>query len=91
MTYYSLTVLFALLGAYSITAQVYFIRELLVVFFGNELCLGIIFTGWFAGIGLGATIGGRSSKNTNHIIPVFLISLVIFSLLPFLILWENEN
>jgi spermidine synthase len=86
LTYFALTVLFVLLGAYSIAAQVYFIRELLVIFFGNELCLGIIFAGWFAGIGLGATLGGRSCKKQGLIIPGFLISLVVLCLLPFLII-----
>lgn len=34
------------------------IREFLVIFYGNELCLGLVFGGWFAGIALGAGIGG---------------------------------
>lgn len=86
MTYHLLTALFFFLGAYSIAGQVYFIRELLVIFFGNELCLGIIFAGWFAGIGLGAVMGGRSSKKTDHIMTILLLSLVVFALLPFLLI-----
>ena len=48
LTYsYVLALLFVLQGSYFIAAQVYFVRELLVVFCGNELCFGIIFFCWF--------------------------------------------
>jgi len=42
------------LGLFSVTAQVMFMREMLVVFFGNELCIGTILGCWLAGISLGA-------------------------------------
>ncbi|MBN1556951.1 MAG: hypothetical protein JW951_02255, partial [Lentisphaerae bacterium] len=42
------------LGAFSTAAQVLFMRELLVVFFGNELCIGLILACWLTGIGGGA-------------------------------------
>ncbi|MDD4871134.1 MAG: hypothetical protein PHR77_11300 [Kiritimatiellae bacterium] len=43
-----------LLGAFATLAQVIFLREMLVVFFGNELVIGTILAGWFIGISLGA-------------------------------------
>lgn len=42
------------LGAFSILAQVTFMREMLVVFFGNELSIGTILASWLIGISLGA-------------------------------------
>ncbi len=42
------------LGAFSILAQVTFMREMLAVFLGNELTIGIILACWLAGIGFGA-------------------------------------
>ncbi|MBW2149541.1 MAG: methyltransferase domain-containing protein [Deltaproteobacteria bacterium] len=56
---------FLFLGAFSLTAQVLIIREFLVIFYGNELCLGLVFGGWFAGIALGAGIGGFRLRHSG--------------------------
>jgi len=48
---------FVLLGGYSVIVQAIFLREFLVVFFGNELAIGIIFANWFLGIFLGGWAG----------------------------------
>jgi len=48
---------FVLLGSYSIVVQAIFLREFLVVFFGNELAIGVIFANWFLGIFLGGWAG----------------------------------
>ena len=53
---------FTLLGCYAIVVQVLFIREFMVVFFGSELCLGIIFASWLVGISLGAGAGAKFIK-----------------------------
>jgi hypothetical protein len=42
------------LGVFATIAQVIFMREMLVAFFGNELTIGTILASWFVGIGLGA-------------------------------------
>lgn len=57
---------FLFLGAYSLTAQVLIIREFLVIFYGNELCLGLVFGGWFVGIALGAGIGGACLRDDEE-------------------------
>ena len=59
---------FALIGCYSIVVQVLFIREFMIVFFGSELCLGIIFASWLIGISLGATTGGRLVKRFKKVL-----------------------
>ncbi len=42
------------LGFFAVMAQVVFIRELFVVFLGNELSIGAALACWFTGIGAGA-------------------------------------
>ncbi len=81
MQYVLVTVLFFLFGAESIAAQVYFIRELLVVFFGNEICIGIIFALWFAGIGTGAVFGERLARSRNRT-ALFIGTAALFAVLP---------
>ncbi len=44
------------IGAYSTLAQVLLMREMLVVFFGNELTLAVILAAWLLGIGGGAAL-----------------------------------
>jgi spermidine synthase len=73
---------FLLIGAYTIVVQVIFIREFMVVFFGNELCLGIILACWLIGIAIGAATGGRISKKAGVSYATFSFYLIIISLLP---------
>jgi len=47
------------LGFLATVAQVIFIREFLVVVYGNELCFGAIFAVWFMGVALGAFASAR--------------------------------
>ena len=73
---------FFILGAYSITTQVLLIRELLVIFFGNELCLGIIFTAWLFPIFFGAVLGGKVVNRVSKTLPVFILLQHILIILP---------
>jgi len=43
------------IGIFSVLAQVTFMREMLVVFYGNELSIGTILACWLLGIGAGAS------------------------------------
>jgi spermidine synthase len=75
---------FTLLGCYAVVVQVLFIREFMVVFFGSELCLGIIFSSWLVGISLGAGAGAKFIKRFKRILPIFIIIQVIICIAPFL-------
>ena len=52
-------VLYSTLGFTAIITQTVLIREFLVVFYGNELCLGVMFGGWLWWIAVGAGLGAR--------------------------------
>ena len=41
-------------------------RELLVVFYGNELALGVILANWLLWTALGATLLGRWAMRSSH-------------------------
>lgn len=75
-------VAFFLLGAYSIATQVLLIREFLVIFFGNELCMGIIFAAWLLSIFLGAILAGRIVSHTQRTLVFFIIIQYILIVLP---------
>ena len=74
---------FLLIGCYATAVQVLFLREFMVVFFGNELCLGIILAGWLAGIALGAGCSVRFSDRARDSFPLFMVLNLAFCLAPF--------
>jgi spermidine synthase/uncharacterized protein with FMN-binding domain len=51
--------MFFLLGLASLTGQILLLREILVIFHGTEISLGIFFGSWLLGIGIGASLGAR--------------------------------
>lgn len=79
---FMLYISFFLLGFSATITQVIFIREFLVVFYGNELCLGIILASWLAGISIGALISGKLIESIKNPILPFLLSLIFLSIIP---------
>lgn len=77
--------IFALmLGFISISTQIIMLRELLSVYYGNELVIGIILTNWMLLTGLGAYLGKLSEKikASGRVIHILFIILAI---LPFVL------
>ncbi|HSW49135.1 MAG TPA: fused MFS/spermidine synthase, partial [Bryobacteraceae bacterium] len=54
------------LGIASQIGQVVLMRELLMVFHGNELSIGIILSVWLAWVGLGSRLGARLSERSRR-------------------------
>ncbi|MFQ5862065.1 MAG: fused MFS/spermidine synthase [Candidatus Brocadiales bacterium] len=79
-TRYSLIAAVILIGAHATIAQVLLVRELLVVFYGNELCLGVIFAAWLLGVAVGAGVGGRLIRRVKNRLVVFLFLLLALCL-----------
>ena len=67
----------AAIGCYSTIAQVMMMREFLNVFYGSELCLGVIFGAWFLGIATGAYAGSGMKRAARHAGSVFVIVLLV--------------
>jgi len=70
-----------LLGFASILSQIILFRELLSVFSGNELCLGILLCVWLLWVGLGSKLGNviaisKSSLLKNLSFWYFLLAIV---------------
>jgi len=75
-----LSALFFFTGAHAITTQMYCVRELLVVFFGNELCLGILFGCWFLGIGIGSYYGARLRMQGTALMTTLTTGVLVLGL-----------
>ena len=55
-----------LVGAAAIGAQIVFIRELLVVFYGNELSVAFVFASWLIGGAIGSAVLGRAFDSIRN-------------------------
>ncbi|MFC1680037.1 spermidine synthase, partial [Elusimicrobiota bacterium] len=66
MSRFRLLSLFFLAGAFSQVVQAIMGREMLVVFYGNEICLGVFFASWLFWIALGAWGSGRLSERLKR-------------------------
>ena len=76
-----------LIGFAAIVGQIILIRELLVVFYGNELSTAIILASWLIWTSLGSATLGRISDAIPNKQRVFaLIQLLLSLLLPMSIL-----
>ena len=76
-----------LLGFTAVVAQIVLMREFLVVFYGNEISIGLIFTSWFIGGMLGSWLLGRVTDKIKPKVAVFsLCQLCLSILLPLSIL-----
>jgi len=62
-----------MLGAVSQIGQVLLLRELLMVFHGNELSIGLILAAWLAWVGTGSRLGAILVNRVNR--PLFLLML----------------
>ena len=63
---WTLRAIMSLIGFTSIIAQILLMRELMVVFYGNELALGIMLANWLFWTALGASLIGRWGKRSRQ-------------------------
>jgi spermidine synthase len=62
-----------MLGVVSQIGQVLLLRELLMVFHGNEFSIGLILAAWLAWVGVGSRLGAALADRTRR--PLFLLTL----------------
>jgi spermidine synthase len=55
-----------LLGFTSMVAQIVFFREMMVSFYGNELCLGVMLAVWLFWVGTGSALGNEIAKKVSY-------------------------
>ena len=79
----SLTFALTLIGLTAMMGQILLMRELLVVFYGNELTLGAMLAAWLFWTGLGSWLLGRlTDRFTGHIRLLIACQAAILFLLP---------
>lgn len=71
-----------MLGAVSQVGQVLFLRELLMVFHGNELSVGFILAAWLFWVGVGSRLGAFLAERIRSVL--FLLAFSSAGLLPVL-------
>jgi len=76
-----LLILIAAMGGYFAVAQILYLREFLVIFYGNELSIGLILALWLLGITLGAIGGAYCIKRIKHVTPVFFVIVAALALI----------
>lgn len=69
-----------MMGLVSQVAQVVMLRELLMLFHGNELSIGIILASWMAWVGVGSAIGAALAERTERVLAIMAINAAV--LLP---------
>ena len=62
---WALRVILSLIGFTAVVAQIVLMRELIVVFYGNELSLGVMLANWLFWTALGASLVGRLTQKAR--------------------------
>jgi len=75
---WTVTLALLVIGATGITGQLVLVRELLTVFLGNELSLGIILACWLALEALGSWLAGRLKPRLALFVAAVIVSLLAF-------------
>ena len=70
-----------LVGFTAIIAQIILMREFLIVFYGNEISIGFIFTSWFIGGMLGSWLLGRITDKIKLKVNLFSVCQFCLSIL----------
>ena len=75
-------------GFTSALAQIVTVRELLVLFYGNELSSGLVFASWLLWTALGSGLGGRYGRRVNPTgLSLARVLLLLALILPATLLW----
>jgi len=67
------------MGFSGLIAEIFLLRELLIVFSGNELCIGIILANWLLLEALGCFYPGRMIDRTENKLEAFALVTLLFS------------
>jgi spermidine synthase len=68
------------MGFSGLVAEILVLRELLIVFSGNELCIGIILANWLILEAFGCFFPGRKAEKSGSRLEAFAVITILFSL-----------
>ena len=68
------------MGFSGLIAEILLLRELLIVFSGNELCIGITLANWLILEALGCFLFSRAAEKSLHAREVFAVITILFSI-----------
>jgi spermidine synthase len=72
------------MGFSGLVAEILLLRELLIVYSGNELCIGIILANWLILEAFGCFFLGRESERSKNELETFTVLSILFSLSLFI-------
>ena len=85
---FSLAIL--VMGFSGLVAQILLLRELLIVFSGNELCIGIILANWLILEAFGSYALGRRAEISKFKLEAFAVITIIFSLSLLIAIYQTR-
>jgi spermidine synthase len=68
------------MGFSGLVAEIFLLRELLIVFSGNELCIGIILANWLILEAFGCYFLGNKLAKSKNKLEIFTVVTILFSL-----------
>jgi spermidine synthase len=68
------------MGFSGLVAEILLLRELLIVFSGNELSIGIILSNWLILEALGSFLAGRTAEKSKDMAATFTLITILFAL-----------
>lgn len=68
------------MGFSGLVAEILLLRELLIVFSGNELSIGIILSNWLILEALGSYLAGRPAEKSKNMAAAFSLITILFAL-----------
>ena len=71
------------MGFSGLVAEILLLRELLIVFSGNELCIGIIIANWLILEAFGCYFLGKIDEKSQNRLETFTVITILFSLFLF--------
>jgi spermidine synthase len=81
------TVALLLKGFSGLVAQIVLLRELLIVYSGNELSIGIILANWLILGAFGSYVLGRRAEKSKYALETFTVITILFSLSLFIAIY----
>ena len=78
------------MGFSGLVAQILLLRELLIVFSGNELCIGIILANWLILEAFGSYVLGRRVEISKFKLEAFTVITIIFSLSLLIAIYQTR-